>query len=455
MFSFKKLAAIVFAAAIITVPFAVNAEAEEINANKNTINIVVDSERVVADNFLYNDTTYVQLRKIAEMLGKKVEWVESENAAYISDTDTPEITDTTAVKLTEEKGKVLSVVRNTITIYVNGEKVEADNFLFEDRTYVPLRKIAEMFENTVSWDQLTNTATIGAKRPTVFDGEVLGTINGRPYTKKLVDDYKQMVIANGFKEENPETLNALIMNEIKQDYAIIDFSLMLGITTGVNFENEYQDAMDYFASQVGSKEALISLLNQSGFSEELYYHYQLLGNLSEQILSTEMFKLTKEDAKAYYDANLESVFKYDGVRAKHILIKVKTDENGVSGDAEWEEAKKTADEVYNLTKVGSNFDELIAKYNEDPGMASNPNGYTFGKGEMVQEFEDACYSMEVGEISEPVKSVFGYHIIKLEEKIPYYEYDADVEKFILENLPGEKLRTYISNLAANSVVESK
>ena len=68
--NFKKSLAVLTATVMLAVPFVASAQYEDINADKNTINIIVDGERVVADNFLYNDTTYVQLRKIAEMLGK-------------------------------------------------------------------------------------------------------------------------------------------------------------------------------------------------------------------------------------------------------------------------------------------------------------------------------------------------------------------------------------------------
>lgn len=455
MFNFKKLAAVIFASVIIAVPFAVNAQYEDINADKNTINIIVDAERVIADNFLYNDTTYVQLRKIAEMLGKKVEWVESENAAYISDTDTPEITDETVVKLMEEAGKVLPVERNTITIYVNGVKVDADNFLFEDRTYVPLRKISEMFLKEVSWDQLTNTATIGAKKPSVFDGEVIGTINGREYTQKLFDDYKFMIETSNTEVVTAEIAEAMIMEQIIQDYAIIDLAIELGITAGVDFENEYQETMVSFADQLGSREALAELLKQSGFTEELYYYSQVVYDVYEKIIASDKFAVTVEECKAFYDANREEMFKYDGVRAKHVLVIPEVDETGTSTDAQWEEAKKTADKVYELAKSGKDFDELVAEYNQDPGMEQNPDGYYFTKGEMVAEFEEKSFSMEVGEISEPVKTVYGYHIIKLEEKIPYFEYDQDVEAFLKEELPAEKFYTYISEVASDAVVEKK
>lgn len=57
----------------------------------------------------------------------------------------------------------------------------------------------------------------------------------------------------------------------------------------------------------------------------------------------------------------------------------------------------------------------------------------------MQEFEDKCYSMGVGEISEPVKTDYGYHVIKLEEKLSNYKLDDDVKSYITDILKSQNL----------------
>ncbi len=83
-------------------------------------------------------------------------------------------------------------------------------------------------------------------------------------------------------------------------------------------------------------------------------------------------------------------------KAKHILVEDKT----------------TADVVYDAVKDDvSQFDPLLAVYGTDPGMESNPEGYVFGPGEMVAEFENAVKATAVGAVSQPVESQFGWHVI--------------------------------------------
>lgn len=430
----KTLAGIACVATL-AVPFAANAAYEPISADKNTINIVVDGERVFADNFLYNDTTYVPLRRVAEMLGMNVDYNEAENTAYI--TDGGEVkNDGGKTEIIEEAGQSLNVERNTISIYVNGAKVDADNFVYNDRTYVPLRKISEMLSRGVDWNQLTNTATIGTKAPSVFEGTVVGSINGRDYTDKLLDGYKSYFEKVGGAGENAE---AQAKEQILQDYVLIDLAEENGITAGVSFENDYEKMLTALYTQYGGKESFEALLPQSGYTPEMYRYIQMMNYIYSKACDVLGGEPTAEEIEKYYDENKDTAFAFDGVRAKHVLIMPEQDEDGKITDEQWKAAEKKAKKVYELAKNGTDFDSLIAEYNQDPGVKSNPDGYTFGKGQMVQEFEDKCYSMNVGEVSEPVKTDYGYHVIKLEEKLSNYKLDDDVKSYITDILKSQNL----------------
>ena len=85
---------------------------------------------------------------------------------------------------------------------------------------------------------------------------------------------------------------------------------------------------------------------------------------------------------------------------------------------EVDDAQERAQALYARAQAGEDFDLLIAMYGEDPGMQGNTEGYTFRIGDMVPEFELATLMLEIGEISQPVRSDFGYHIILRTEPIP-------------------------------------
>ena len=129
------------------------------------------------------------------------------------------------------------------------------------------------------------------------------------------------------------------------------------------------------------------------------------------------FAIDAADVRKQYDANLRNYGKPEERQAAHILVAVKPD----ASDADKAAAKKKAEEIdAEAKKSPAKFAELAKKYSQDPGSA--PQGGDLGffarDGSMVKPFEDAVFSMKPGEVSAPVQSDFGWHIIKLIEVHP-------------------------------------
>ncbi len=114
-------------------------------------------------------------------------------------------------------------------------------------------------------------------------------------------------------------------------------------------------------------------------------------------------KITDAKVKDYYDSEIVAKFKpEDEVRARHILVTTEDE----------------ADAVIKQLKDGADFAKVAEEKSKDPGSAKNGGdlGY-FTKGSMVKPFADAAFAMKPGDVSDkPVKTEFGYHIIKVEDK---------------------------------------
>jgi peptidyl-prolyl cis-trans isomerase D len=139
--------------------------------------------------------------------------------------------------------------------------------------------------------------------------------------------------------------------------------------------------------------------------------------------------LSEDDIRDYYESNLDEFDIPKTVEARHILIKA--DQN-VKAEQD-ESARKKAEEIFKLAKEGQDFAELARKYSEGPTKAKGGYLGTFRREEMVKPFSDRAFSMNAGDISEPVRTNFGWHIIKVEKVNPEKtltldEAEADIRK---------------------------
>lgn len=180
---------------------------------------------------------------------------------------------------------------------------------------------------------------------------------------------------------------------------------------------------------------------------------------------------TESEIPQYYekypDEFLDSQFRYNGeeaVWARHILIKTVDDNMNELPQDKQEEAKKKAEEVLAKAKNGEDFVKLVAENSEDAGSVNYGGAYVFGKGKMMAEFEEAAFNLQPGQISDLVKTAYGYHIIKLEEKYAegqpvslecvknYWEYGVN---FIKALKIQEKLDQWKKDLQSTTIINKK
>ncbi len=123
-------------------------------------------------------------------------------------------------------------------------------------------------------------------------------------------------------------------------------------------------------------------------------------------------QVSEEEVKAYYEKHREKYQEPRAVRARHILIEVP---QGATPEQE-KEALKKAQHLRERILKGEDFAKLAQKYSADPGTKEKGGelGF-FTQGQMVKEFEEAAFRLKPGEVSEPVRTPFGYHLIQVEE----------------------------------------
>ena len=137
--------------------------------------------------------------------------------------------------------------------------------------------------------------------------------------------------------------------------------------------------------------------------------------LVDRMKTRAKIKMPETELKAEYDRRRASFQVPEQVTASHILIKADPDK----GSAAEAEARQKAEALFARLKKGEDFAKLANENTEDPsGKGSGGQLPPFGRGQMVPEFEQAVFDMKPGEIRGPIKTQFGYHIVKLVAKTP-------------------------------------
>ncbi|MEE9498671.1 MAG: SurA N-terminal domain-containing protein [Nitrospinaceae bacterium] len=173
----------------------------------------------------------------------------------------------------------------------------------------------------------------------------------------------------------------------------------------------------------------------------------------------ETVKIYEEDIKDYYDTNQAKFFIKKQYKASHILIKNDTplpfgedlsdeEKEKLLNEAD-EKTRIKADEILKQIKEGAEFGEMAKKYSGDPGSGTNGGSLgQFSRGMMVPEFEAALDQLTPGELGGPVKTLFGFHIVRLDEvKEERLKPLTEVQEEIKKTLKKDKARKRIRRIA--------
>jgi peptidyl-prolyl cis-trans isomerase C len=175
--------------------------------------------------------------------------------------------------------------------------------------------------------------------------------------------------------------------------------------------------------------------------EQIQVANLLAGKTFSQL--AEGLKVDDAEERAFYDAHKQD---YEQVRARHILIRAAGSPSPVEpGKKELTDAEALAkaQDIRKKLAAGGDFAALAAQESDDAGSKDKGGDLNFFKhGQMVPAFDQAAFSLKVGEISDPVKTQFGYHIIKVEARKTYEDSKLEVDR----RLRSEKAQKMMDEL---------
>lgn len=226
--------------------------------------------------------------------------------------------------------------------------------------------------------------------------------------------------------------------------------------TAMRFPRERQG---FFNTEEGKKQLLDQMISfeliyleakGSDIEKDENYLMQVEMAKKELLIQTAISKIMDgvevEDSEVedYYKANEKMFMNPETVTASHILV-----------DTE-EKAEKIKAEILN----GKSFANAALEYSSCPSNMQGGNLGAFSKGQMVPEFEEAAFGMNVGDLSDPVKTQFGYHLIKVEGKNeaslkPFSEVESSIRNMLMQERQAYKYMEYVNGLKGKIKVELK
>lgn len=187
--------------------------------------------------------------------------------------------------------------------------------------------------------------------------------------------------------------------------------------------------------------------------EDVKEDYQKKNNKAEAKLiffnpknvNDEEIEVTEEEITQYYNDNKEEYKKEPSAKFDYVKIVLK------ASDADNNLVKTQVDSVYKVVLGGMDFAEAAKTYSQGPSAPKGGDLGYFTKGRMVKEFSDAAFSMKIGEISEPVLTQFGWHIIKVTDvrNNDKGEKEVKASHILLETKPSEETKQNIQYLASD------
>jgi peptidyl-prolyl cis-trans isomerase C len=215
-----------------------------------------------------------------------------------------------------------------------------------------------------------------------------------------------------------------------------------------------------FASEMGRKQLLeqvisFELLYKFGVDNDFDKSQEFLSQMEKvkkdiltQIIINKVLSeitVTDEEALKYYEDNKEAYMEPETISAKHILL-----------DSE-DKLKEIREDILSGKK---SFEQSAAEYSTCPSSEQGGDLGAFSKGMMVPEFEEAAFNLPIGEVSEPVKTQFGFHLIKVASKNSavvksFDEVKKDVVNELIQQRQERKYLDFVQELAAKYGVERK
>lgn len=309
----------------------------------------------------------------------------------------------------------------------------------------------------------TDVSITEDKSVSATDQKVVASINGVPIRQQQLDQF--IVAMNqsphfGLKPNSPENSLEIKKEALKK---LIHIELLYQESQAKNLtttDEEVNKTVNEMRARFPDEEQFQQTLAKSNSSEKALKD-DIRRNLSvERLVKQEILSqvvVTEEEANTFYQEKNDNFKQAEGVRVSHILIKL--DKEGSKEDEA--AAKQKIEDIKTRLSNDEDFAELARAHSSCPSAGKGGDLGYITHGQTVPEFEKCAFELQQpGQISQIIKTSFGFHILKLEEKrpegkIPYADVQDKINQYLKNQKLDAELEKYMQGLQAKATIESE
>ncbi len=300
---------------------------------------------------------------------------------------------------------------------------------------------------------LTLTMLAGCGNDNGIPDDAVATVNGEPIA---MEDYESTLalmkmnyeteLGAGFFDEEEEseegmTLLDTIKEQVLERMIFTEVIMQEAQAKDLSIdEEELDETMDMFWEFMEEDADMMNFLEENNIEKDFFRK-----EMSRELIMMEYQQhylenqeVSDEEALEFFEAN-QDMFSSDQLQASHILV---------DSEEEAQDIKAQLDE-------GADFAQLAQTFSMCPSAAEGGDLGMFPRGSMVPQFEEAAFSMEPGEISDPVETDFGWHIIYVTERIRDEQGFEDMKDTIKQQIRQENLQDHIEELREAAEINKK
>ncbi|MDD5258907.1 MAG: peptidylprolyl isomerase [bacterium] len=297
-------------------------------------------------------------------------------------------------------------------------------------------------------------AKVVNKTVAVVNNEIITLEDFNKKTGPMIEQYRQAYkgadAEEKLKEMKKEMLNQMVEEKLlrqeakKQNIIVTKQDIQKGVDEvkkRFKPDNNYQEYKDE--------------LKRQGYTEKVFENdikeQLMVMQLIDKEIKSKAVLPTEAEVQKYYDEHKKELKQDEQVRARHILVRVEEKADLKTQSAALKKIKEIQDKI----KKGNDFSALAKEYSDDPGSKENGGDLGFfTKETMVPEFSKAAFALKPGQVSDAVKTSFGYHLIKVEETKPAKQLALD-DEVPVGNGKNVKIKEYVQNMLYQQSMEKK